>query len=117
MDVERLKARAAEISEREEARLLGDAGRAQCRAVPGEALGGRIDLGPVTQKCDPPVTPGDQVGHGPLGAAAVVAEDAVGVDRAGRPVDEHQPQAVGDVAQQMGMVGGRGDDDQAVHPP
>ena len=73
-----------------------------------------MDSGPVAEERDAPVAVGDQVRDGSLGAAAVVAEDAIGIDRRWRAVDEGEREAGSDVAQQVGVVACRGHDDQAV---
>ena len=83
-------------------------------SVAGEAFGGGVDAGTVAEERDAAVAVRDQVRDGALGAAAVVAEDAVGIDRHGRTVDEGEREAGGDVAQEVGVVGCSRHDDQAV---
>ena len=50
-----------------------------------------------------------------LGALAILAEHAVGVDRQRRAVDEDEPDAGRDVTQQVAVVVAGRDDDQPVH--
>ena len=58
---------------------------------------------------------GEQVRDRALGALAILAEHAVGVDPQRRAVDEHEPDPGRDVAQQVAVVLPDRDDDQPVH--
>ena len=72
----------------DEVRVLADIRLDQRRAIAGQAFGGRVDAGPVAEERDASVAVGDEVGDGSLCSAAVVAEDAIGIDRRWRAVDE-----------------------------
>ena len=98
----------------DEVGLLRDARLGERGAIAGEAFGGGVNRGPVAEEGDAPVAVRDQMGDGSLGAAAVVAEHAVGIDRRWWPVDEGEREARGDVAQQVGVIARGGHDDQAV---
>ena len=69
-------------------------------SISREAFGGGVDAGAVAEEPDAAVALQDQVRDRALGASAIVAEDAIGIDRHRRTVDEGQREAGSDVSQQ-----------------
>ncbi len=94
-----------------------DAARPEGIQVSAVALGGRVDAPEVAEKPDPGVPGVQQVGHGALSAAEVVAEHGVRGHREGGPVGEHHPGSPAHLRQQVPVIGAARHDDQPVHPP
>ena len=86
--------------------------------VAGEPFGGRVE--PVRRRAherDPLVPVGAQMLDRGAGAAAVVGEHVVGVDRLRGAVHEHEPDARRDVALEVRVVVRGRDEDEPVHAP
>ena len=97
-------------------RILGHAVCGERRPIAAQALPCRVDGRQVADEADARMPELEQVLDRGAHAAGVVEQDRVGLDAARRTVDEDDRHAVGDVGQQVAVVGRDGRDDQAVHP-
>jgi hypothetical protein len=69
------------------------------------------------QHRDSPMAVCHKVRDGGLSAAGVVGQHDIGVEIAGRTVDEHEWEAGSSLALQVAVVAGDGRDDQPVNSP
>ena len=70
--------------------------------------------GGVADERDPVVAVREQVLDARARAAEVVEQDGVGLDAAGRAVEEHERGAGGELGLEVAVVGAGGDDQQRV---